>query len=94
MSTFVKSDGSILVVGRAFILNDTDFAIARYSEPEPVGSSVNFHTRYYNQLDEMFEAIEGVSSRQLEQTNTFIAGPARAYGFPTWYVARLESFKP
>jgi hypothetical protein len=23
-----------------------------------------------------------------------IAAPARAYGFPAWYVARLESFRP
>jgi uncharacterized delta-60 repeat protein len=33
VGTFVQSDGSILVVGRAFIANDTDFAVARYSQP-------------------------------------------------------------
>jgi uncharacterized delta-60 repeat protein len=33
VGTFVQSDGSILVVGRAFIGNDTDFAVARYSQP-------------------------------------------------------------
>jgi uncharacterized delta-60 repeat protein len=33
VGTFAKSDGSILVVGRAFIGNDTDFAVARYSQP-------------------------------------------------------------
>lgn len=40
VSTFVENDGSILVVGRAFILNDTDFAVARYSEPRsgPTGN--------------------------------------------------------
>jgi uncharacterized delta-60 repeat protein len=33
VGTFVQSDGSILVVGRAFITNDTDFAVARFSQP-------------------------------------------------------------
>lgn len=40
VGTFVQNDGSILVVGRALIQTDTDFAVARYSEPRtgPTGN--------------------------------------------------------
>jgi uncharacterized delta-60 repeat protein len=50
VGTFVQSDGSILVVGRAFITNDTDFAVARYSQPR-TGQRGNIDTDGDSLLD-------------------------------------------
>jgi uncharacterized delta-60 repeat protein len=50
VGTFVQSDGSILVVGRAFITNDTDFAMARYSQPR-AGQTGNIDTDGDSLLD-------------------------------------------